>query len=84
MEDKFRDHPPGLDSPLYDLFEVQASENELQEVPRALLSDAAGEVTVVTMRGNEVVVPIQPGVNPIRVLKVTAISEGITRLVGGV
>jgi hypothetical protein len=86
MPDRFETHGAALDSPIEDFFAVTPDDaNDLPEVTRALLLDAAGTVRVTTKAGSVVDLPLQAGITPVRVSRVhaTGTDVGLT-ILGGV
>lgn len=74
-EPEFNDKPYGILEPARDAVAVTPGPSGLTEGPcRALLLDAADTVTIVTMAGREVSLPLQAGFNPIMCRAVKSVS----------
>ncbi len=75
-----------ITGPIDDFFSITPDDdNDLTEVTRALLLDAAGTVRVTMKSGAVVDLPLQAGFNPVRVTRVhkTGTDVGLV-ILGGV
>lgn len=79
--DNFEGYKVSLDAPAEDAFSITPDDdNDLAVVTRALLLDAAGDVAVITAKGTTITLPLQAGINSVRVKRVleTGTTEGLT------
>jgi hypothetical protein len=75
ISDVFRDHQPGLNSPVEGGFDVIPADGaDLPQITRALMVSAAGDVAVTLKSGDTITLPgLTPGViYPIRAARVAA------------
>ena len=72
MADDFSSHAPSLDGPAKNAAAVTPNDStDLTTAARALLLSAAGTVTVdMVGTGSNIALPLQAGINPVRVTRV--------------
>lgn len=84
MADTFAGHNPSLDGPAQNAATITPNDStDLTNTTRALLLSAAGTVTVdMVGTGTNIALPLQAGVNPVRVSRVYSTGTDSLTIVG--